>query len=271
MADDHDYALGHSDAELKRLSTQARLIDPITNRYFVAAGISEGMRVLEVGSGAGDVALLLAALVGPGGEVVGTDLSQTAIDIAQQRARSAGHANVTFRQGDPALMRFDRPFDAVAGRYVLQFIPDPSAALAKLASHLRPGGTVVFHELDWNGARSAPPVPTYDQACLWIKRTLAQAGAQTDLGAKLGVAFERAGLPAPTLRLEAVIGSGAASMDAVHLVTDLVATLLPKMERFGIVAASEIEPTDLARRILAEVARDGTLIGRAEVGAWTTV
>src|SRR5262245_4111663 len=126
MAADHDYALGHSDAELKRLSTQARLIDPITKRYFVAAGISDGIRVLEVGSGAGDVALLLAALVGPKGEVIGTDLSQAAIDVAQQRVRSAGHANVTFRQGDPALMRFDRTFDAVAGRYVLQFIPDPS-------------------------------------------------------------------------------------------------------------------------------------------------
>jgi len=271
MAADHDYAFGHSDAELKRLSTQARLIDPITRRYFVAAGISEGMRVLDVGSGAGDVALLLAALVGPEGEVIGTDLAPRAVEVAQQRARRTGHANVTFRHGDPALMRFDRTFDAIAGRYVLQFIPDPSAALAKLADHLRPGGTVVFHELDWNGARSIPSVPTYDQLCLWIRRTIEQAGARTDLGAELGVVFKKAGLSEPTLRLESVIASGAASMDAIHLVTDLVATLLPKMERFGIVKASEIDLSSLAQQVLAEVAAEGTLIGRAEVGAWATV
>jgi ubiquinone/menaquinone biosynthesis C-methylase UbiE len=76
------YVLGHSEAELKRLSTQAQLIDPITRRFLVSAGIAAGMRVLDVDSGAGDVAVLLASLVGPGGEVIGTDPARTAIDVA---------------------------------------------------------------------------------------------------------------------------------------------------------------------------------------------
>jgi tRNA A58 N-methylase Trm61 len=83
------YVLGHTDAELTRLSTQARLIDPITRRFLVAAGITEGMRVLDVGSGAGDVAMLIAGLVGPQGEVVGTDLSTIAIEAAEKRVQSA--------------------------------------------------------------------------------------------------------------------------------------------------------------------------------------
>ena len=62
------YPLGHTDAELKRLATQARLIDPITRRYLVSAGITEGMRVLDVGSGAGDVAILLGASSAPQGK-----------------------------------------------------------------------------------------------------------------------------------------------------------------------------------------------------------
>jgi tRNA A58 N-methylase Trm61 len=69
MVNTDGYVLGHSDVELKRLATQARLIDPITRRFLVSAGIREGMRVLDVGSGAGDVAVLLAGLVGPSGEV----------------------------------------------------------------------------------------------------------------------------------------------------------------------------------------------------------
>jgi protein-L-isoaspartate O-methyltransferase len=121
------YVLGHTDAELKRLATQARLIDPITKRFLVSAGIKKGMRILDVGSGAGDVAILLAGLVGRKGEIVGTDLALTAIEAAERRVKASSLSNVTFRHGDPTLMLFDKPFDAVVGRYVLQFIPNPSA------------------------------------------------------------------------------------------------------------------------------------------------
>lgn len=265
------YVLGHGDTELKRLSTQARLIDPITRRFLVSAGIREGMRVLDVGSGAGDVAMLIAGLVGPQGEVVGTDLSGIAIDAAEKRIRAAGLTNVTLRHGDPAAMKFDKSFDFVVGRYVLQFIPEPSAALAKLAGHLRPGGIVAFHELDWDGARSSPSAPTYDRVCRWLMQAIEAGGAQVRLGARLAAVFEDAGLSRPDLRLEFVIASGSYSIDAVHLVTDLVATLLPNMERLGIATALEVDLPNLVRCILAEVGANGTVVGRAEVGAWTTV
>ena len=97
MAGTDGYALGHTDAELKRLATQARLIDPITRHFLVSAGITDGMRVIDVGSGAGDVAMLLAGLVGPKGEVVGTDTARAAIDAAERRVHARGLANVTFR------------------------------------------------------------------------------------------------------------------------------------------------------------------------------
>lgn len=265
------YVLGHTDAELKRLATQARLIDPITRRFLVSAEIKEGMRVLDVGSGAGDVAILLAGLVGPTGEVVGTDAARSAIDAAEKRVRASLLANVTFRHGDPVAMVFDKPFDAVVGRYVLQFLPNPSAAIARLSRHLGPNGLMFFHELDWDGARSSPSAPTYDRVCGWILRTIEGSGAQIRLGTHLASTFERAGLAAPALRLESVIASGPAAIDAIHLVTDLVATLLPSMERMGIVKASEVALPTLAQRILAEVGADGTLVGRAEVAAWATV
>ncbi len=85
------YALGHSAQELERLRIQARLIDPITRRFFLEAGLGPGMRVLDIGSGAGDVAFLAAELVGVTGEVVGTDRAAKAVAAARER-----HCGVTW-------------------------------------------------------------------------------------------------------------------------------------------------------------------------------
>src|SRR5713226_101902 len=105
-----EYVLGHSDRELERLSAQARLIDPITRRLFRAAGIGPGMRVLDVGSGAGDVAFLAAELVGEAGEVVGVDRSQAALNVARARATERSLRTVSFLEGDPGSVDVGRPF-----------------------------------------------------------------------------------------------------------------------------------------------------------------
>jgi ubiquinone/menaquinone biosynthesis C-methylase UbiE len=61
------YVLGDSGRELDRLSTQARLLKPITRRWLHEAGIVPGMQVLDVGTGTGDVAFIAADLVGDSG------------------------------------------------------------------------------------------------------------------------------------------------------------------------------------------------------------
>jgi len=178
------YVLGHSDRELDRLAVQARLIDPITRRFFLDAGIVPGMRVLDVGSGVGDVAFLAAELVGARGEVVGTDRALTALAVARDRADARSLHNVSFCQGDPAEMTFEQPFDAVVGRYVLMFQPNPTAILRKLAAHVRPGGVVVFHEPDRDGIRSFPPVPNYDRGCQMVDETFRLSGVDPRMGIK---------------------------------------------------------------------------------------
>jgi cyclopropane fatty-acyl-phospholipid synthase-like methyltransferase len=65
------YALGSTDSEHERLIRQAARLAPCTERFFREAGIGTGQRVLDLGSGVGDVAMLVARLVGPSGEVVG--------------------------------------------------------------------------------------------------------------------------------------------------------------------------------------------------------
>ena len=84
------YVLGRSDAETRRLIVQHQLYGPFTRQFLTAAGITAGMKVLDVGSGAGDVALLLAELVGPQGRVVGVDTNAEILDTAASRVQAAG-------------------------------------------------------------------------------------------------------------------------------------------------------------------------------------
>jgi len=267
-----NYVLGHSDRELDRLREQARLIDPITRRFFQGAGIVPGMRVLDVGSGAGDVAFLAAELAGESGEIVGADRSAAALAKARQRAADRSLRNVVFREGDPAEMTFERPFDAIVGRYVLMFQREPAAMLRSLAAHLRPGGVIVFHEPDWDGVRSVPRAPLYERCSEWIVETLRRSGHATHMGTQMYSAFVAAGLPAPTIRLDGLIAGGANNADPLRLVADIVGTLLPEMERLGVATADQVRFETLAERMIEEAVTGGcVLAGRFEIGAWSRV
>jgi 2-polyprenyl-3-methyl-5-hydroxy-6-metoxy-1,4-benzoquinol methylase len=266
------YVLGHSGRELDRLSAQARLIDPITRRFFCEAGIASGMRVLDIGTGAGDVAFLAAELVGSTGEVVGIDRSRAALEVARARAGDRSLNNVSFLEGDAATVASERPFDAAIGRYVLQFQDDPAAMLRTVAACVRPGGMVVFHELDWDGVRSTPAVPTYDRCCRVIVETLRASKTETRMGAKLFSAFVAAGLPAPSLRLEAVIGGGTRSSDPLQLIADLTASLSSTIAELGIASVADLGIDTLLDRMRAEAqANDSVVVAHFQCGAWSRV
>src|SRR5256885_6149010 len=80
-----DYALGSTDSEHERLIRQAVRLAPLTERLFREAGIGPGQRVLDLGSGVGDVAMLVAGLVGRSGEVVGIERDRRSLDRARAR------------------------------------------------------------------------------------------------------------------------------------------------------------------------------------------
>jgi SAM-dependent methyltransferase len=267
-----EYVLGHSDKELARLNEQARIVDPITRRFLDEAGLSPGMRVLDVGSGAGHVAVLAAKLVGESGEVVGVDQSSVALGVAAVRANAASQGNISFRQGDLAEMTFAEPFDAVIGRYVLCFQREPAEMLKKLAQHVRPGGLIIFHETDHDGFSSFPPSPLFDSCCRWVRETCRLHGVDPCVGLKLHSVFVSAGLPAPSMRLEAVLGGGKNGFNCLHLIAGIVEIMSAEIVRLGVATAEDIGLETLVERMSTEaIARDILLVGRSEIGAWARV
>ncbi|TRC98362.1 methyltransferase domain-containing protein [Mesorhizobium sp. WSM4306] len=215
---------------------------------------------------------LFSEIVGPTGIVLGCDRSSAAVESARVRAKERALNNVSFHECDPATFVFDRMFDAIVGRYVLMFSPDPVEMLRGIARHLRPGGIIVFHEVDWTGAASFPTVPTYDNCFRCIAETFRRVGTNPNMGIGLHSTFMKAGLPAPTMAVSALAGGGSDNLSGIDLVSDLAATMAPIMEQMGVITAFELGPETLQERICAEAsANQSVVVGRYEVGAWSRV
>lgn len=108
------------------------------------ARIHAGARVLDLAAGAGDQTLDIAQAVGPGGEVLATDISPRILEFARRKLQAAGLTKVRFAVADAQQpLAAMPPFDAVLCRLGLMFCPDPAAALASAFDALRPGGRFV--------------------------------------------------------------------------------------------------------------------------------
>jgi arsenite methyltransferase len=129
-----------SDVAAQRAAT-LRLLDP-----------RPGERVLDAGSGPGFLARSLAEAVGPEGQVVGLDVSEAFIGIAQARCADLPWAG--FELGDVRALRQleDEAFDAAVCTQVLECIPEVDLALNELLRVLRPGGRLLLVDTDWRGA-----------------------------------------------------------------------------------------------------------------------
>jgi ubiquinone/menaquinone biosynthesis C-methylase UbiE len=263
-----DYALGYSDAEQERLMRQAAIIGPITERLFHEADIGPGQRVLDLGSRMGDVAMLLARIVGFSGEVVGIERNASSIGRARARAAAAGLRNVSFLNSDVNNIVSNQPFDAAVGRFILMFLPDPVFVLRSVSRLVRPGGVLAFQEPSWTAMLAlGAGLPFWSRTRHLIHETLLRSGAKREMGLALYRAFQEAGLPAPKMHLEMPLGSDA---DFIRLTSDLLCSLRPLAEQHK-VSLKELGDLDtLPDRICAEVNAANTVVSLiAVVGAWS--
>lgn len=267
-----DYVLGHAPSELQRLMAQSQFWGEQTLEVLVRAGISRGMRVLDLGTGAGDVALLAASLVGETGSVLGIDRAEASVDAATRRAGEMGVMNVRFQAGTIENLELEGKFDAVVGRLVLLYLPDPAAALATIVRRfLNPGALAAFMEFDMESARQVPPVPLITAASEWIRETFRRAGSPLTLGPQLPQVFRAAGLPEPQT-IGRVMFQAAPAYECTRYTTATIRSLLPTMEKFGVATADDIGIDTLAERMQrALVEANATMIMPTLMGAWSRI
>ena len=258
------YALGSTDAEHERLMRQAARLAQSTERFFRDAGIGLGQRILDIGSGVGDVAMLAARLVGPSGEVMGIERDMRSIARARARVAEARLRNVSFMQSDVNQISGDKPFDAAVGRLILMYLPDPVAVLRSLCKLLCPGGVLAFQEPSWDSSLALiAHLPLWSACTSLIRETFQRSGVNTEVGLGLYGIFQEAGLPLLSMRMEMPLG------DDPEWIYGVLCSLRPKMEQLNLPFHTLGGFDTLPNRLRAEVVASKTVAtSMALVGAW---
>jgi SAM-dependent methyltransferase len=262
------YVLGSTNTEHERLIRQAAIFDPFSERLFREAGVGPGQRVLDVGSGLGDVSMLVARLIGPSGQVVGVDNDTSTIAKAKDRVAKAGFQNVGFTESDVGHIPSGETFDSIVGRLILEFLPDPGAVVKSLVGLLRSGGVLAIQDACWGPLlQLSADLPIRSKCATLIYQAFQSSGANMDMELVLYRTFQGAGLPAPTMKIEVPVGS---NPDLTRWTYDLFCSLVPRMRQHNLPIDEVGDISTLQERLDAELATArmfAATIGL--VGAWS--
>jgi SAM-dependent methyltransferase len=213
------------------------------------------MRVLDIGCGMGDVTMLVAQLVGPAGSIVSVDVDRASLATAGKRAQAFGFDNTTFHQADISTITGIGEFDAIVGRLVLEFLPDPAAVICRLCGLLRPGGIMALQEPSWKvWLDHTSHLPLRLAVTTLVRDVFLAGGANTEMELPLYRGFAAANLTPPQLRLELPIGD---SPEFRGLLVDLFQAVQTRAQAAGLALDSLGDPATLASRLEDELNAGG--------------
>lgn len=257
----NEYVWASSDRERHRLASQGDALRSPTERLFQSAGIGAGMSVLDCGSGAGEVAIIVSELVTSSGQVLGIDRDANNVEAANRRVIEAGLSHVRFETADISCPP-DGPYDAIVGRLVLMYQPDVQAVLRALADRLAHGGVMAF--LEYEHVPSAevlmwPRSPSVDKLMGWTATAFDVLGNQERMGTRLPSLLRSAGMePQPPYELTGAVYTGVA---VVEHVTNLLRGLLPILMAHGIATEEEAAVDAFAESVSADLNSDAVMVG----------
>jgi len=267
------YPFQSSDDERKRLIAQGELVASLTRRLFETAGIMAGMRILDIGSGSGDVALLAAQLVGPTGDVTGIDRDAAQVEYAQQRAKTQGLTNLHFVSGDFREIELTPAVDAIVGRLVLMYAANPLDAIRRALRNLKPGGIIALQEsiIDYEGPVFIEPLDCLAaRAAEWFRAGFKHAGVHSRMGMRLFGLMRKAGLiPSTEIHMLVPIQEGPDGA-LFSTLTSVVRSQIPAIVASGVATEAEIDIDTLEQRMVADAPADGVVgyFNLGHVGVW---
>ncbi len=192
------YILATGGKDVERLRLLHEVYGPGTEALFHRVGLRDGMRVVEIGCGSGNIACWVAEQVVPRGSVMALDNSPGQIEQARKQAQRRGLRNIEFQVADAYSPRLpEASFDLAYCRLVLMHLTHPADALRAMKSLVKPGGKVVCEEMDLGCWLCDPPAHAMKRffelnEALGVKR-----GENFQLGASLHRLFRGVGFARP--------------------------------------------------------------------------
>jgi ubiquinone/menaquinone biosynthesis C-methylase UbiE len=253
---DHHYLIRGGLQGRERLRVLGRVMRPTTLPLLERAGVTSGLRCLDVGCGGGDVTFDLASLVGPTGSVVGIDVDATKIGLARSDAEQAEVGNVELRVGDLADGLGDAEYDVVYARFVLTHLRDPAAGLAGMVAALVPGGRLVVEDIDFRGSFCHPVHPSFERYNEIYTLTALAGGGDPHIATALPLMLTDAGLE----RVQPLVVQPASMDGDVKLLPPLtLENIKDPAVRHGVATAEEVDR--LVEDLYAVAADPRTFVG----------
>lgn len=226
------------------------IVDEMTEKLLIDAGIKRGMHILDIGCGRGDLSFVLAGMVGAKGSVLGLDVDESALAFARERIRENKLENVTFMQADLNTFLIDNAlFDAIVGRRVLMYLPDPKKVITDLFALLKVGGLMIFQEHDSTmSPGSVAPMPLHNKVNKWIWDTVEREGGNIHIGFELWSLLTKKGLVVEKIRAEAVVQTP----DVPFPMAPIVRAMLHRIIKKGVATEGEIDINTLEYRLTQE-------------------
>jgi SAM-dependent methyltransferase len=189
----HRYAIRGGKQGKERLDVLARVLLPTTKQLLDRAGLIRGMKCLDVGCGGGNVAMLIAGIVGPEGPVSATDTDPEILALAREDAAAAKITNVKFQQLDACTCLWHNEFDLAYARFLLSHLHEPVNCLAAMVAACVPGG-IIIEDTDFAGSFCYPACAAYERYKELYQELVRLRGGDPNIGPKLPALLHRAGI-----------------------------------------------------------------------------
>jgi arsenite methyltransferase len=159
--------IGYEEAILRLLPESVQAVYCGVGNPFSLGAIDPGMAVIDIGCGAGVDTLFAALRVGPGGRVVGIDITPEMVDRAKMNLNQMKLPNVSFYQASAEQLDFPPgSFDVAISNGVLNLVVNKARALADIYKILKPGGRLMLADQILTGE---PPQSKNDMLTSWYR------------------------------------------------------------------------------------------------------
>jgi len=192
--DTYNYIIAGGQEGKDRLNVLSGVMSPYTKELLLKCGLKEGSHFLDNGCGGGNVAIMVAEIVGNKGKVVGTDKDADIIKLAEKDAAQKGLKNIQFTNTSAYELNYQKEFDIVYARFLLSHLIDPEIALQKMKEAANRGGKIIIEDIQFSGHFCYPANAAFDKYVQLYTAAVKQKGADANIGPGLPELLKQAGI-----------------------------------------------------------------------------